>query len=204
MKAVILNGASPTDTHVHHLHHLIVTELQQIGWDVDGFTLHDNKIAYCVGCFKCWIQTPGECIAKDDHRDINAAVINSDALILLTPVVFGSYSAELKRMMDHFIPLIMPFFQRIDGETHHEKRYASYPDLFGIGVQAQANAAQADIFHRLVRRNAINMHANRCVTAVWQHSDSDDDMRSRLRALLTDTAQTTPTTPTTPIKEAFA
>lgn len=184
MKAVILNGARADEPHIDAVHHMIVHELGRIGGDVSTFTLRDEKISYCIGCFGCWVKSPGECIIDDDNHAISSAVINSDLYILLTPVVFGSYSSELKRMLDHTIPLILPFFQRINGEVHHAPRYHRYPDLLGIGVQSTPNPSQAAIFRSLVERNAINMHTQRHASAVWQASTPVYALRQSFQQLL--------------------
>ena len=45
-----------------------------------------------------------------------------DLVIYLTPVTFGGYSSELKRMVDHQIQNISPFFTSVQGEIHHQRR----------------------------------------------------------------------------------
>lgn len=83
------------------------------------FPLREMKLAHCLGCFNCWVKTPGMCVEADAGRDIAKAVIRSDVAVLLTPVTFGGYSPELKKTFDRFIQLISPFFQMDHGEVHH-------------------------------------------------------------------------------------
>ena len=64
---------------------------------------------------------------------IAAAVVTSDLMVYLTPVTFGGYSSMLKGMVDHLIQNVSPFFARLDGETHHRKRYKNNPDLLAVG-----------------------------------------------------------------------
>lgn len=184
MKAVILNGARPDETHIDAAQAVIVEELSRTGWEVQTYTLRDQKIAYCMGCFGCWVKTPGECIVEDDNHAINSTIINSDLLVLLTPIVFGSYSSELKRMLDHVIPLILPFFARINGEVHHAPRYATYPNLWGIGVLPAPNPAQERLFTELIARNALNLHAARHASTVWHASTPMDTLRDEFQQLL--------------------
>ena len=42
----------------------------------------------------------------------------------------------LKRMVDHQIQNVLPFFTQIKGETHHLKRYAKTPNFLAIGWMA--------------------------------------------------------------------
>jgi multimeric flavodoxin WrbA len=106
VKAVILNGSGKDDEALESIYNIIVNELTSIEWDVESFILRDLKIAYCVGCFECWVKTPGVCRFNDDGREIARQFIQSDLSIFFTPVTFGGYSAELKKALDRIICLI--------------------------------------------------------------------------------------------------
>lgn len=161
MKANILNGALPGDSFVDAAGAALQEALQAEGWSVTSWILRDEKIAYCLGCFECWTKTPGVCRIDDAGRDVAASLIAGDLTIYLTPVTFGGYSSALKQAVDRSICLISPFFTRIDGEVHHQVRYERYPALLGVGVLPAPHPAQEQIFHTLVGRNAINLHAPR-------------------------------------------
>jgi hypothetical protein len=159
MKATILNGALSGDDFVDAAGAALYNMLLAAGWDVTHWTLHDEKIAYCLGCFECWTKTPGLCRIDDAGRQVAASMIAGDLTIYLTPVTFGGYSSELKKAVDRSICLISPFFKRINGEVHHHPRYERYPALLGVGVLPTPQPAQEQIFRTLIGRNAINMHA---------------------------------------------
>lgn len=159
MKATLLNGALPGDDFVDGAGALLQDALQSQGWAVTSWTLRNEKIGYCLGCFECWTTTPGLCRIDDAGRDIARSVIQSDLAIYLTAITFGGYSSELKKAVDRIICLISPFFTRIDGEVHHQGRYDRYPDLLGVGVLPAPHPTQEQLFHTLIGRNAINMHA---------------------------------------------
>jgi multimeric flavodoxin WrbA len=159
MKVTILNGALAGDSFVDHVAAALKDSLQAEGWTVTHWTLRDEKIAYCLGCFKCWTKMPGLCRIDDAGRAVAASIIGSDLTVYLTPITFGGYSSELKKAVDRIICLISPFFKRIDGEVHHRARYNRYPDLVGVGVLPAPHPDQEQIFHTLIGRNAINLHA---------------------------------------------
>jgi hypothetical protein len=159
VKATILNGALPGDTFVDDVGAALQDILQTEGWIITPWNLRDQKVAYCLGCFECWTKTPGLCRIDDVGRDIARSVIHSDLAIYLTPITFGGYSSELKKAVDRIICLISPFFMRIDGEVHHRARYTRYPALLGVGVLPAPHPDQEQIFHTLIGRNAINLHA---------------------------------------------
>ena len=74
MKAVILNGSNEDENLLNNWEKLIIEILDNQGWQVETFELRNKKLATCIGCFGCWIKTPGECILKDEGIDICKAV----------------------------------------------------------------------------------------------------------------------------------
>ena len=105
--------------------------------------------------------------------------------VFFTPVTFGGYSPDLKKMMDHFIQLISPYFQMDHGEVHHPPRYARRPRLVMVGVQRHPNAHEAHIFKTLAGRNAINFHPPTYAAEVVAATDPAEALRRRFEALLT-------------------
>jgi multimeric flavodoxin WrbA len=184
MKAVILYGALTEDTTMSSVYDILVAELETRAWQLESFILHDSPIAPCLGCFLCWVRTPGICVQDDGGQDIARAVARSDLVVFLTPVTFGGYSSELKKAVDHLIPNTSPFFVGVKGETHHQRRYKRYPRLIGIGVLPRADEENEHIFKTLVHRNAINMYAPAYAGGVVYSSQGTEQMRSQIQALL--------------------
>jgi len=143
-----------------------------------------GAVRHCAGCFGCWVQTPGVCLIDDAARDIARAVIQSDLVIYLTPVTFGGYSSELKKVLDRLICLILPFFTQIDGEVHHQPRYERYPRLLGLGLLPRPDDEAAEVFSRLVARNAINLHAPAHAAGVVNERQDAEALRLKIQELL--------------------
>jgi len=123
----------------------------------------------------------------DSAREIARRFIQSDLVVFLTPLTFGGYSSGLKKALDRIICLVSPLFMRIDGEVHHRPRYERYPRLLGLGVLRQADDESEGIFHTLVSRNAINMHAPAQGSAVilssWERQRIQDKVQGLLAAM---------------------
>ncbi|MCP5108494.1 MAG: flavodoxin family protein [bacterium] len=96
---------------------------------VTNLKLRGMDIRYCTGCWGCWVKTPGECIFKDDSATVCEESINSDLLIFASPMLMGFTSAVLKKTMDRMIPLVHPYIEFDQKESHHRKRYDNYPAL---------------------------------------------------------------------------
>ena len=125
--------------------------------NVERLILRDLDIGQCLGCWGCWVKTPGECVLKDDGERVCRSVINSDFTLLASPLVMGFPTALLKRSIDRLIPLIHPYFAIVAGEIHHRKRYRRYPKL---GLLAEKGPADTEVDLEIVAevfsRTAIN------------------------------------------------
>jgi len=176
MKAILLDGSKANDNTAERVRAPLVAQLEAQGWDVEHTMLCDKKIGNCAGDFFCWVRTPGVCIIDDDNRAIAEALVASDLIVYLTPVTFGGYSSVLKSMVDHQVQNVSPFFAQIDGETHHKKRYESYPDLLAVGWMDAPDAQSETVFRHLAWRNALNWHAKTSVSDVVFAGQSDGEM----------------------------
>ncbi|MBN1928764.1 MAG: flavodoxin family protein [Chlorobiaceae bacterium] len=184
MKATIFDGSPAGDPAGERIAEALGERLAARGYESERVVVRDKRIADCSGCFGCWLKTPGVCLFDDDNRELSAKFVTSDLAVLLTPVVFGAYSPELKRMLDHFIANISPFFTKIDGESHHRKRYERYPDLLVIGWSDKPDGAEAAIFRRLAWRNSINFYSERRAWEVVGRGDDDAALSAQLDAVM--------------------
>ena len=210
MKALILDGSHPNDSQAEK----ITNALRKHIPDTETIILREQKIGNCAGDFFCWVRSPGMCNIDDDNRIIASKIVQSDLVIYLTPVTFGGYSSELKRMVDHQIQNISPFFTTVDGEIHHQKRYSQYPNMLTIGWMEESNEPAEAIFRHLVRRNAINMYAKTSVCGLvigeQPEADLDSQVNTWLEAIDNGSASPVPVLPVqtfsptaaTPIKRA--
>ena len=67
---------------------------------------------YCIGCFGCWLKTPGTCIIKDEFQHMGENIAKADELVIISKSSFGSYSSSVKNVLDRSISYVMPFYER--------------------------------------------------------------------------------------------
>lgn len=96
---------------------------------LDVVSLGDKNIKKCIGCWSCWLKTPGECIMKDDLENSYEKYVNSDTVFLLMDTGQGFINHQAKAFIDRSIPHYLPYILLIDKECQHAKRYEKYPDI---------------------------------------------------------------------------
>ncbi|MDD5167210.1 MAG: flavodoxin family protein [Syntrophales bacterium] len=161
MKVLVLNGNPAAgngsfDAYVDHL----ICRMSDDGHKVDQILLRDMKIKPCVGCFNCWLKTPGLCSIKDDAHEVSRRYIQADHVILASPLIMGFVSAVLKNAMDRNVPLVHPHLEEVDGEVHHKKRYDAYPVIsFVLEKEPFTDNEDITIISDIFRREAINVRS---------------------------------------------
>lgn len=156
MKITLLNGNPAPAAFDVYLAQL-TSALKSEGHTVTQLDLRDMPLRYCIGCWGCWVKTPGECTNRDASLKIDRAVINSDFVLWAAPLKMGFPAALLKMAMDKHLPLIHPYMVVDHGEAHHLKRYPHYPRL-GLLVEKEPSTDERDlqIVSDIYRRTALN------------------------------------------------
>jgi multimeric flavodoxin WrbA len=184
MNAVLLNGADHDDSFLPNVARIVETTVRDNGYSIQSFILKDMQIAYCQGCFGCWVKSPGLCVIDDAGRDIASAVVNSDVTIWLSPIRFGCFNSTLKKAIDRLVCLISPFFMKQKGLLRKKPRYASYPILVCLGSLPEPDKESEEIFALLVERNALSLHAPIHMHAVLYESLSEEELCTEITHVL--------------------
>ena len=181
MKALILNGSLPGQNDLDTLQEVLIEELQESDWYAEAVSLSNMNIKPCIGCFRCWHTTPGICtgVKGDDANEIIQKAINSQLLVFLTPMTYGGYSSEIKKIYGRFLGLLQPGMTIIDGEVHHLKRYEIYPSHLAIGMTGELDHDEAILFKKLVDRNSKNFYPPKHLAEVITYSDEDQNKKVR-------------------------
>lgn len=117
---------------VHRRHH------------VTRFAVRDKVMADCQRCYGCWVKTPGECLLPDQSEELRRLFVESDVVVLASPLVMGYPTALLQRAIDRLLPLLLPYWESTEHGMRHETRYEKLPNL-GLLLQAEADVDSEDL-----------------------------------------------------------
>jgi multimeric flavodoxin WrbA len=85
----------------------------------------NGPFAPCMGCFHCWLKTPGICEINDGLKNIGSLMGNCEEIVLISQNCYGGYSEPVKKVIDRSISTSLPFFTYRSGKIRHRRRYNS-------------------------------------------------------------------------------
>ena len=143
MKITILNG-SPVPAKFDAYLAQLTSALEIAGHTVTQIDLRDIPLRYCVGCWGCWVKTPGQCRSCDASLDMDRAVIQSDFTLWAAPLKMGFPAELLKTALDKHLPLIHPYVEVAYSEAHHLRRYPRSPRV-GLLLEKEGTTDDRDL-----------------------------------------------------------
>lgn len=145
---------------------LIIHDLSKEQWEALAFPLKEEEkiidnsgnIKKCMGCFGCWLKTPGRCVIPDEYQRMGELAAKAGELTIISKCSFGSYSSFVKNVLDRSISYVLPFFEIREGEMHHRKRYDNQFLMRVIFYGSDITEEEKETAKELVKANAVNLH----------------------------------------------
>lgn len=100
MKIVGINGSPRLGGNADILLDKALEGARSIGAETEKIVLNTLKITPCQECEN--LKDDGSCIIEDDMQDLYRKILEADAIIVASPVFFGSVTAQTKIMIDRF------------------------------------------------------------------------------------------------------
>ncbi|MBT3320046.1 MAG: flavodoxin family protein [Clostridia bacterium] len=101
MKAIFVNGSPRKKGNTFMLLNMVMDELNDRGIETELIQAGGRDIHGCIACGKCSGFDPAKCVFDDDLVNESIKKIEkADALIIGSPVYFGSLSAQTKAFID--------------------------------------------------------------------------------------------------------
>lgn len=169
MKITAFNGSPRGEKgNTHTMVAEFLNGAKESGAEVENIFLAKKQIKPCLGCFACWIKTPGQCVIKDDMAELLPKIVLSDIVVFATPLYVDNVTGIMKNFMDRSIPLADPHFDKDEGgECRHRKRSDKSPDLVVISNCGFPEQSHFQVLKLLFARVARNMGA-RLIAGIYR------------------------------------
>lgn len=125
---------------------------------IDNMTIvsEDGTMHNCIGCFGCWIKTPGACVLRDKYADMGECLSKCNEVIIISKCFYGGFSPFIKNVIDRCNPYMHPYFAIRNGEMHHRRRYDNHFDLRVWFYGENITEKEKQTAEKLIQANAIN------------------------------------------------
>lgn len=128
------------------------------------------QVRHCIGCFGCWIKTPGRCVIQNRCTALPSYLAQSNQVDIISPIVYGGYSPKVKAVLDRSIGYLLPYFRIVSHEMHHQMRHQN-PFALNVCFYGKCSHGEKRIAERLVKANAINLGAGSNSTNFYKSVD---------------------------------
>ena len=162
MKITVFNGSPRAEKgNTHFMVKAFLEGAEKAGAVTNNIFLSKKKINPCMGCFTCWLKTPGVCVFKDDMKSLLSEVLSSDIIVFAFPLYVDNVSGQMKIFLDRLMTLADPRITKDEnGESRHQKRY----DQPSPGVVVISNCGFPEYSHfqvvsLLFKRFSRNLHS---------------------------------------------
>lgn len=138
---------------------LIITDIEDFNLPVEGehkIIKPQKDIHHCIGCFGCWVKTPGKCVIHDGYEGTGIDMSKCTELIFISRCCYGSVSPFVKMVQDRAISYIHPDFVIRKGEMHHKRRYQNVISLSLYLYGENITNAEKETARTIIEGNADN------------------------------------------------
>lgn len=145
---------------IHDLEEERLKELLRGKMDDIKIISDDGSINNCIGCFGCWIKTPGTCVIRDKYGDMGEYISKCQELIIISQCFYGGFSPFVKKVLDRSISYVHPYFEIRNDEMHHKRRYDNNFDLKVCFYGENITKQEKQTAEKLVKANGVNLDCN--------------------------------------------
>lgn len=97
--------------------------MREEGIDPEIIYLHKYNIKHCIGCFSCWVKTPGVCVQKDDMALLLEKLRHANLIVYAQPLYVYTVPGLTKNFLDRCIPAVQPWLiEDPNGLITHPRR----------------------------------------------------------------------------------
>lgn len=170
MKVLAINGGARLSGNSATMLKNALKGAKEAGAETKLVNLYTLKFKGCTGCVKCKLlggKSFGRCSQRDDLTPVLGEAIDSDVLLLASPIYFNDVTGTLRSFLERF------WFPTL---TYTKERKLLYPKRIRVGLIFTTNApagVYSDFYDGMVRSSNRLIGDTEYVDAseTWQFDD---------------------------------
>ncbi|MBU0769327.1 MAG: NAD(P)H-dependent oxidoreductase [Proteobacteria bacterium] len=103
MKITLIRANPRKNGYTQKLTDLFIEGLNRGDADLKVIDITRKNINQCLGCYTCWVETPGKCIHNDDMVYVMEEFCKSDIVVFASPLYIYGISGYLKVFFDRLL-----------------------------------------------------------------------------------------------------
>lgn len=107
---LVLTGSPRENGNSDKLAEAFIEGARSAGHSVNKFSAGRKKISGCTACDACWSKGTA-CVFQDDFTELEPLLESADVLVLVTPLYWSSFPAQLKAPIDKLYAYVSPACQ---------------------------------------------------------------------------------------------
>ncbi|MGW8157189.1 MAG: flavodoxin family protein [Desulfoprunum sp.] len=134
MKILAFNGSPRLKGNTATMLDSAISGARENGAEVELFNLYKMQFSGCISCFTCKLlskERPIVCVIKDDLQPVLEKIREADAILIGTPVYFGSESAATRALIER---LCFPYLNYADYAKSHFPRRINVGLIYTMNV----------------------------------------------------------------------
>jgi len=131
------------------------------GCRVESISLVDHIVKPCTGCFECFGDKRGRCHISDDMQSLIRKFVNSNIVVLASPVYMDGVTGLMKTFIDRLLPVLDPHFEQDEaGEFRHASRHSRMPTFVVIANAHMPEESHFQVVKLFMQRIARTFHTS--------------------------------------------
>ena len=152
MHVMAINGSPRKEkSSTSHILAPLLEGMRAAGATTELVHLGHLQINHCLGCFLCWVKTPGKCVQKDDMAAVLERFVQADLLVFGTPLYHYNVSGLMKNFIDRTLPTHEPWLVADRNHPERSAHPARYPKDRGLLLVTPCGFPEFDHFAPLVQ-----------------------------------------------------
>jgi multimeric flavodoxin WrbA len=127
------------------------------GVETDVVYLVEKNIKHCMGCYTCWIKTPGVCKIDDDMKYLITKFNKADILVFSTPLYYSNMGSLLKVFCDRLLPALDYHYVKYGNIHIHPSRIPANRKMVIISTCGLPEISQFDGLKAVFKKMEDNM-----------------------------------------------